>query len=398
MSRFIPLCLLIAAFSSLAIAQDSASSAAAPTQVVYLIGSSTITTYNVDPQTLYATQVGNPLTVSATNLNYYTTSVTPSSNDRVLYIIGSESSTSPQHLMVYGTDSSGIPQGPSLQTIRTTGLGQVMTNPKSSFLYALFENPGGNSYYSRSTIHAYEVDAQGELSDGKTVATYKLPNGAEGTEVCTLSILGFNAAGTELYDEVYCVNHEGIAATYSERSVDLETGALGPDVEIYSWNDSAGGYYTVQIVGDHVFVFETPNDYQTGLNSVDVFALAPNVTTPLVQCTASMLESCGYATGTTHPSGKYIFMSDTGTFTEIDRVEPNGRKIVDTGNYIPYGFGSSSLAGQFSPDGTIVYATQPLTSGYNIEIYGFDVATSEVTPGGVIAGSEFDLFLATQRD
>jgi hypothetical protein len=390
--RSFPVGVVLIVFSSFAIAQDSARSTTAPSpvQVVYMIGSSTITTYNVDPQTLDATQVGSPLTVNATNLNYSAFSVTPSTHDRVLYVFGSESQTSQQYLTVYATDASGIPQTPSLQTIPTTGLVQVWMDPKASFLYAVFQTSNGN--YTFVSITSFQVDSEGRLSDPQAVASYKLPNG--GTDFCSVQIVGANAQGSELYDVVSCLDPGAYYATYNERTVDLQIGVLGPDVEIYSWGSTSGGYQFVQLVGNYVFDFEIPNDYQNGMNSMSIYPLVPNTTTPVVQCTATMLESCAYAQrAAVHPSGKYIFMSDSQDFTEIDRVDLNAEKLVDTTNYIPAGF-ALPVAGQFSPDGTIVYAS----GASSIEIFGFNVQTSDVTFGGEIPVASGDIFLATARN
>jgi hypothetical protein len=54
----------------------------------------------------------------------------------------------------------------------------------------------------------------------------------------------------------------------------------------------------------------------------------------------------------------------------------------------------------FSPDGTIAYADNSIygTNYYYVEIYGFDVATSSVTPGGVIyIPNLLDPFFVAQR-
>jgi hypothetical protein len=46
-----------------------------------------------------------------------------------------------------------------------------------------------------------------------------------------------------------------------------------------------------------------------------------------------------------------------------------------------------------------VYATSPGNPGFEIEIYGFDVATGDVTPGGGIpVPSNLDPFYAAERD
>ena len=107
-----------------------------------------------------------------------------------------------------------------------------------------------------------------------------------------------------------------------------------------------------------------------------------------------MLQACGYAGGVAHPSGKYIFMEISQDTTQIDKVEQGAKKIVDTSHYIPYRF-----YGVFSLDGTVTYSFYSYSyTFYYVEIYGFDVATSNVTPGGSIyIPSAFDPFFVAQR-
>jgi len=68
-----------------------------------------------------------------------------------------------------------------------------------------------------------------------------------------------------------------------------------------------------------------------------------------------------------------------GTY-QIDKVELAAKKIVDTGNYllVPW-------LNQFSPDGTLVYGEGSWSgSGLPLNIFGFNVTTSAITPGGSI--------------
>jgi hypothetical protein len=71
----------------------------------------------------------------------------------------------------------------------------------------------------------------------------------------------------------------------------------------------------------------------------------------------------------------------------------NQKKIVDTGNYIPYQFG------QFSPDGTLVYGIYNSNPGYYIEIFAFNTATSAVTTNGYFIGvpSGLDSYFVAER-
>jgi hypothetical protein len=113
---------------------------------------------------------------------------------------------------------------------------------------------------------------------------------------------------------------------------------------------------------------------------VDIYPVVPNVSKPLLQCTASMLEACGYAGGVVHPSGKYIFMMISQGTTQIDKVKLNQKKIVDTGNYIPYSLANSVQMGRWSMESTIQ------TPDTYIEIFAFNTTTSAVTTNGYFIG------------
>jgi hypothetical protein len=75
-----------------------------------------------------------------------------------------------------------------------------------------------------------------------------------------------------------------------------------------------------------MFDFVNPNSYQQRINCVNVYPLKPNTSKRMLQCTASMLQACGYAGGVAHPSGKFIFMEISQETTQIDKVELGQRK------------------------------------------------------------------------
>jgi hypothetical protein len=377
------------ALSPLSPLASAASASTSPVQVVYAVEGTTIVTYDVDPQTLIATQVGTPLTVSqAATL----AGLIPVPHGRFLYVVAYDTNFN-EHLSVYATDETGAPESPATQQMNATGFYGLVVDPLADFAYTIFESTPAGSYYTTYVIRRYMVDAvTGALSNPEVEAKYVLDDGAEGTTDCYLQLLGFNPTATALYDVVSCIGHDGESGTYNEHSLNPQTGALGPDVEIYSWSNQ-DGYQNVQFVGNLMFVFASPNDFQQGFNTVDVYPLQPNTSQPLVQCTESMLEACGYTGGVVHPSGKYIFMAITADSTQIDRVELSQQNIVDTGNYIPYPFS------QFSPDGTLAYAFSNISGYEQIEIYGFDAVTGSVTPGeGVYVPSNFVGFYVAERD
>jgi hypothetical protein len=381
---------LVACFASLTFAQNAlannpaAQASSTPIQVVYVIDGTSLLTYNVDPQTLNATQVGTPITVGG--LTGYGVLI-PSPNDHSVYYVAPNAQGT-DHLWVYATDASGVPQAPAIQVMTVKGFWGMQLDPLSNFAYLVSKSPNNSSYQATYYMKRYTVDpVSGKLSQPLVEATYLLPDDPSGAD-CGLELFGFNPAATTFYDGVICNNHDNNTGTYYKRTLNSQTGALGPDVQIYSWNS---GYEGVSFVHNLMFDFVTPNDFQQGIDYVNIDPVKPN-TTPVVHCTANMLEACGNAGGFVHPSGKYLFMQISQDTTQIERVELGQHKIVDTGNYIPYPFG------RFSPDGSLVYAILNQSSGYLIEIYGFNATSSAVRPGGAIyVPSGFDSYFAAER-
>ena len=228
----------------------------------------------------------------------------------------------------------------------------------------------------------------GKLSQHVTEATYQLESG---TSFCSPTILGFNTAGTIMYDAVYCSYPHGTsAATYYVRSVDLQTGALGPDRQIYTWNYYAGsGYENVQFRNQRMFDF-----VQTAFSGdyVNIYRVQQTLGAPLVNCTSSMWTVCGnFAYAIADPSGHYVFLFDSTNITDIGQVNPSTQQITQTST-IPY------EVQQFSPDGTIAYGVNDVNGALNIEIYGFSAASGQVAQGGTISvPSDLDSWFAAKR-
>jgi hypothetical protein len=272
--------------------------------------------YNVDSQTLNATPVGTPLTVpNASTLR----TLIPAPHGHFLYLVGYDASSN-EHLWVYATDDHGAPKAPATQRISLTGFYGLQVDPHAYFAYIVSAYPIGQTYNSTFYIRRYRIDpVTGALNSSEAEAKYVLPNGAEGTTECYVQLYGFNPSASELYDAVGCIGHDGETITYNQRILNSQTGALGPDVQIYSWTNGNEGYEGVQFVGNLMFDFVTPNGFQQGVKSVNIHPLLPHTSQPLMQCTASMLEACGYAGGVAHPSGKYIFMGITSDTVQIER-------------------------------------------------------------------------------
>jgi hypothetical protein len=346
----------------------------ASVQVVYVFQGNTLLTYNVNSQTRQPKLVSSmPLPGSP---EYY--ALFPSPNDRFLYVVAFNSNST-KSLAVYRTNTAGAPQGPPTQQLSFNYFYGIQFDPKANYAYAVFGFPDG-TFNTAYHIRRYLVNSTtGALSNAVSEASYVVSNGAEGTTYCQLSLYGFNAAATALYDAITCSAHDGEIATYNERTVDSTTGTLGPDVKIYSWSNGSGGYEGIQLVGSHMFDFVTPNDYQTNANTLNIYPLIPNTSKPQIQCTSQMLADCGAGPGEASPSGKYLLMWASQSTTELDEVDWTDKKIVSTGQYVPF------ANARFGPGGRLIYARYYTSSGYEIEISGFDPSTVSVTRGGSIS-------------
>lgn len=353
-------------------------------QVVYAIDGSTLTTYNVDPQTLQAAAIG-----TTTILNSNTPQLITSPNGQFLYYVASPaSSTYIKELYVYDTDASGVPRR-LVQKLSDNALFGMAMHPSGRFLYTIDMGTFNGRTVPYRILRSLIDENNGKISRNVLEATYHLD---AGTSSCSLALLGFNNSGTTMYDAVFCSYPHGTsAATYYERTVDLQTGALGTDQQILTWNFYAGsGSETVQFVNNLMFDF-TMTEFSP--DSIDVYRVKPNVSKPIVNCTSSMWVTCGNLSwhSLAHPSGKYVFVYDTSNITEIGKVEYSAKQIVQTSS-IPY------LVWHFSPDGTIVYAVTDVGTTSNIEIYGFSVSSGQVTQGGTISlPSYLDSWFVTER-
>ena len=371
-------CLVNVSVAQMRPESHASQTASSPVQVVYVIESGTIVTYDIDPQTLTPTQVGSLTLPGLSN----TAVLYPSGDDHFLYVY-SGNQIQVQHLWVFKTDASGAPLTPATQQIEVQGFFGFETDPTAGFVYVVTTTVDGLNN-NKVRIVRYLADANtGAISQPVTEATYILPNGfGGGTNDCWLYFDGFNAAGTEMYNDVFCGNHEGIFDTDYKRTVNQQTGALGPDQQVYTWGNDFGGSESVRFVNNLMFDFVVPDDWQQGINYESIYDVGGK-TTLLLQCTATMLYACGNAGGAkVHSSGQYLFMElaqGQQTTTEIDRVDLNQKEIGNTGNLIPL------AVQQFSPDGTLVYAQKYAWPAYFIEIYGFDVSTGAVTAGGAIS-------------
>jgi hypothetical protein len=354
-----------------AINASGQSSPSSSIDVVYILNNGGIETYDVDPKTGIPTDEGlfgvppeNPV-------------LSPSLDDHFVYVIGNNPGSGALQLWVYATNLVGLPQYPPLQTINFESFTSYFSiNPNGTLAYAVqySKNSQGEAL---AGIRYFTVNPSTGLlvKSPKVLATYP-PNGpcGEGAEEAGFSIVGFDPRGDKLYDAWSCEYHDSFGITYYTRQVDQKTGALGPDVETFSWSNGDDGFDYVHFSPIALMDYEIPNDYQQGINSLNVYPL--NGGSPIFSCTASMLQVCGNGiSATVDPSGNYIFFQ-TGIYaTEITKLDLANQQVVPTGSSFP------DAVQVFSPDDKLIYSTDQNANGI-IHIYTFDAAAGSAKYNG----------------
>jgi hypothetical protein len=340
-------------------------------QVVYLVDDSTLTTYNIDSQTFEPTIVG---TTAMAKAEY--PRIVSSPNGQFLYYLTDPNYGTDQKLYVYQTDASGVPGNTPVQSTNASQLSSLVVNPSSTFAYSVAVGKAGPTTTPFAVVRSV-IGSNGALSQPVTEANYTLDNDVSGDD-CFLSIVGFNPTGTTLYDEINCSSpHASGYETFNQRSVDLETGALGPDQQIYSFSYyAASGYASVQFANYLLFAFLSFYNQGPNANLADIYQTQPPETNPLVNCSTSMLAICGdYTTALAHPSGEYAFLQSSNTQSDIVQVDLATQQLVSVGT-LPSGLL------KLSPDGSVIYGYNP--SQLQIRVAGFDAANAQVTLGGSI--------------
>jgi len=364
----------------------------APEQVLYVADATNLYTYNIDPQTFQPSLMGT-IPLPKPQLN----GLAASSDGRFLYVMASDPyPATDNRIYVYDTTGYGVP-GMPLQSIAATNQSSMFVDPTNNSLYAVHMGTRDTQYLTLPwSIYRYQVNAtNGELTDRATEATNLLP--AQGTNYCSLSIIGMNAQGTELYDYEFCGTHEGANGFYHERTVEPQTGALGAPKQIFAWGtNTLANPDSVQIIKSLIFAFAYPIPYQP-YNELQVYPVTTNKNAqPIINCTSTMLAACGSDIGVAHPSGKYVFYTNPQDNTaEVDAVDLSSKQIVSTGTTFPTPTNPNDQANilWFSPDGTVVYSWYQGT----ISIFGFNTATAAITTGGSVTESAIYSILPAER-
>jgi len=331
-------------------------------QLLYVIGNGTVSTYAVDNNALTFTSVGQPVNLIPTGS---LVQFVPAPHDNFLYVLWADAQ-SQQHLSVYATDASGIPRTPAVQTLDAPSLYQFNIHPSARFAYMMQVSNSGTGY--TSTVRLFSVNsADGKLHEDSTV------QGSYGPyNVWPALLYGFSNAGTK----IYLSRQDSQGLFYEQRALNTGSGSLGPDVVLYQPSGEPLSS-DMLVIGTNVMVDKHRSSGGDGY--LHILPLVPRPRHHLFSCTASMLPACATATNVQiGPLGKYLFLTDPPTQqVHVARMHLGAKKVVDTGDSIPMTAETPGFA--FSPDGTLVYAV--LASDSSLHVYSFNPVSGQLTDG-----------------
>jgi hypothetical protein len=327
-------------------------------QILYVVSNGTITTYGIDPSSLDATLAEQPVALipsSAALLQFI-----PSPHDNFVYAVWSDGRNVP-HLSVFQTDSFGVPQLPAIQELHANSLSQFNIHPRGRFAYMLEVTSSNNLYWA--DIRLFTV----QQGSGKLIENPQVQGRYGPAFFWPAFLYGFSADGTKLYD----TSTSASGAVYRQRSIDLNTGVLGADRQIFSTNPKQ------EVVLGKVIVEQYEDG---GQGYINIFPETPEPGRATIHCSAAMLRFCATATDVElDKSGNYLFMTDPDTqAVHVAVIRPSVRQIHDTRASFPMTSQTPGFA--FSQDGSIIYAM--LAEDSSVHFYHFDSSRGSLKEAG----------------
>jgi hypothetical protein len=330
-------------------------------QILYVINNGIVTTYSIDPNSLAATMVEQPVSLIAAPASLL--QFDPSPHDHFLYAVWADGQTL-QHLSVFPTDASAVPQIVPIQVLNADSLSQFNMHPSGRFAYMLEVTDTNGAYQANIRLFRAHPPNGTLQEDPRTQGAYGP------APYFPAFIYGFSTDGKKLYDTSFTLT----GSVYRERSINLTTGILGTDDQLIRVNNEE------EVAIGPVIVLQYQSDTNTNQSFLDILPNAPNSRRVFIHCTAAMLSSCATANNVQlDKSGRYLFLTDPVTqAVHVAAVDLVGRKIRDTGGSIPMTSQTPGFA--FNPNGTIVYAL--LAGDNSVHFYHFNRTTGSLTEGG----------------
>jgi hypothetical protein len=328
-------------------------------EILYVVSNGAITTYGIDPSSLDATLAEQPVSLipsSAALLQFV-----PSPHDNFVYAVWSDGQNR-QHLSVFQTDSMGVPQLPAIQELHANSLSQFNMHPRGRFAYML-EVTSANSLYW-ADIRLFNV----QQGSGKLVENSQVQGRYGPAYFWPAFLYGFSVDGSKLYD----TSSEGEGSVYRQRLINLKTGVLSADTQIFRTDRQQS------VVLGKVIVEQYQSAGDQGY--INVFPNTPNPREATIHCTAAMLRFCATATDVElDKSGNYLLLTDPDTHAvHVAIVKLLPGLILGTRSSLPMTSQTPGFA--FSHDGRIIYAM--LARDNSLHFYHFNLSTGGLREGG----------------
>jgi hypothetical protein len=336
-------------------------------EVLYIAGPqgsqpASLLTYNVNPKTAVADEVGRPVRIGASSIDPLTVG-----NVHLIYVWNATD------VWMYVTNANGVPESKPSQHLKFTFRHRVNTflaDPNGKFAYAALTWTDVNSY-NHAVIVLFTIDQRtGKLINrGRVVARYP-PN-----PYIALTNFFFGATGRNLYASYDNYGPHTCEFGYDYYVVNQTTGRLGSLIPLTGVDclDAGGATATTDLV--------TATDTDCcgqGSGWVDVTRRSSGQN---IVCGPGMLAFCGDDVWAVSidPASRNIFFADADVKQVfIGHIDFNTLQLLATSSSIP---GVPSI--YFSPDSKVVYAMD----SNHIGIYAFDSASGNFTASSSLPSS-----------
>jgi hypothetical protein len=341
---------LIAALAVTALAATSS------TEVLYVAesvsGTISLLTYDVNPETAVAQQVGN-IIVGANNIDPLSVG-----NQHFVYVWDGTD------VWLYRTNAKGAPEAQAAQHLTfelAFPVYSFVVDPAGKFAYAAvaWTDPHGNSDVA---ITLFTVDSStGELTDTqKVVSTYS-------NYYTYLTGFSFGINGTPLFARYFDNGPYTCNPGYDSYRVNASTGGLGPLTDLLEVSADCGG--TAEVTVNDQLTGAVSTCCSVGSGSVSITQMS---TGQQIFCQASNLTFCGDDAGDIAfdpASENFVFPDIEADQTYIAHIDFAGSQLTQSPSAIP---GTPQI--RFSPDSKVLFALY----GQKIEIDAFQSSTGDI--------------------
>ena len=351
-------------------------SAFAQTEVLYVATPQTgqpwsLATYNVDPTTAAAAQVGSAVNVESANIIPLTVG-----SLHVIYV------WTHTDVWVYSTDASGVPASNPSQHL-TFGFPRPVTSfvvdPIGKFAYGAdtWTDANGNNY---AAIYLLTIDpSNGNLTNTQELAaTY-------GPELYVGYVnYSFGAGGGRLFAKYNDFAPFTCNYGYDEYPVNQTTGALGTLGGVERVDSECASFISLA-VSDQLSGY---SNNCCGFNSGDI-RVRLIATGQQIDCKNHNFHWCGdIGEPYFDPASENLFFNDnTLNLLFVSRLDFTDAKLIPTAQ-LP---ATASLNLQFSPDDALFYSALPT----GVNIYAFQAATGKVGASTTLSQATQPAIVAT---